>query len=371
MSNNSTSPPCTTLSDEEPEIAQSVKSHDPFYCTSSGAAYQGNSLDLLQDLEPGSVDLVITSPPFALRRSKEYDNKTPEEYNAWFKNFAEEVYRVLPEHGSFVIDIGGGWKKGEPVRSLYHFELLTDLASTKDDGKFYLAQDFYWHNPAKLPTPAQWVTIERIRVTDSVNHVWWLSKTERPKADNKRVLQEYSEAMEHLLQNGYNAGERPGEHDIKKGTFDNPKENGSIPKTGKDYEIEMDPDELRYIADLLEVNEETDSIDNWLEYANTASNTHYLRACREAGIDAHPARFPRQLPHFFIQLLTEPGDTVLDIFAGSNATGRMAENLNRNWLAFEYQKKYLQSSKLRFMTIDDIKEGTLWEEAAEISKKPP
>jgi len=329
---SSTSPARTTVG-EAPPIEQRP-SRNPYYTTSHGEAYLGDSLELLDELEnqldpkDEGIDLVVTSPPFALQREKEYGNKGSGDYNKWFKQFANRVYDVLAEDGSFVVDIGGGWEQGKPVRSLYHFELLTDLAGNK--GPFHLAQDFYWYNPAKLPTPAQWVTIERIRVTDAVNHVWWLSKGERPKADNRRVLRDYSDAMENLIEEGFDGEDRPSGHALSD-QFTDPAEDGSIPP-------------------------------NLIEFANTASNTHYLRACRTVDIDPHPARFPRQLPEFFIQFLTEPGDLVLDIFAGSNTTGRIAQDFQRNWLGFESQEKYLQSSQLRFMTMDDIESEDPWEE---------
>lgn len=320
--NKSTTEPQTNTMDGETEVTMLLSKSEALYTTDSGAAYQGDSKELLKELPDESIDLVVTSPPFGLRREKEYGNETPEDYNDWFMDFAEEVYRVLTEKGSFVIEIGGGWEKGKPVRSLYHFELLIRLAG--DDGPFHLAQDFYWHNPAKLPTPAQWVTIERVRVKDSVNHVWALSKSERPNADNRRVLKEYSDRQKEIMEDGYEDKKRPSGHDISD-KFDDPKEDndGAIPP-------------------------------NLLEISNTASNTHYLRACREKDIDPHPARFPRDLPEFFIKFLSEPGDIVLDIFAGSNTTGRVAQDLDRKWLAFEYNKDYLETSKFRFIPMEEI-----------------
>ena len=308
---------------EETNVSTLMES-DPLYTTSHGAAYQGDSRELLGELDEGSIDLVMTSPPFALQKKKDYGNKDQHQYNDWFIEFAERVYRVLDEQGSFVLDIGGGWVKGKPVRSMYHFKLLVRLV---EEVGFNLAQDFYWYNPAKLPTPAQWVTIERIRAKDAVNHVWWLSKGERPEADNRRVLQEYSDSQKKLMENGYNDKKRPSGHDISD-KFDDPKENGSIPP-------------------------------NLLEIANTASNTHYLKACKEMGAEPHPARFPRQLPEFFINFLTDPDaenkPVVLDIFGGSNMTGWVAENLGRNWLTFEENEEYLQNSKFRFMPMEEIK----------------
>ena len=113
--------------------------------------------------------------------------------------------------GGLVIDIGGAWKPGTPTRSLYHFELL--IALCRDYG-FHLCQEHYWWNPAKLPTPAEWVNVRRVRVKDAVNCIWWLSKTPWPKASNKRILAPYSNSMKSLLKNGYMPKLRPSGHDI-------------------------------------------------------------------------------------------------------------------------------------------------------------
>ena len=359
--------------DEQSDVMNLLES-EPYYTTEKGAAYQGDSRKLLDELPKGEVDLIVTSPPFALRREKAYGNESPEEYNEWFMEFAEKAYRVLADDGSLVIDIGGGWTKGVPTRSTYHFELLTELVG--EDGPFHLAQEMYWYNPAKLPTPAQWVTIERIRLKDAVNHVWWLSKTERPDADNKRVLKEYSDAQKKLMEDGYEDKLRPSEHNISD-KFDKPKEDGAIRPNF--WDIVESPDEIPDFGDILhdagvsddliQAAGEADKLDelarltlpedkipdNVLELANTASNTHYLNACKEVDLDPHPARFPRDLPQFFIQFLTQPDDLVVDIFAGSNMTGWVSEQMNRNWLAFEYQEKYLRTSKLRFMPMEELK----------------
>ncbi|MFC4448142.1 MULTISPECIES: DNA-methyltransferase [Halorussus] len=374
--------------DGNTEITSLLPDSEAYYETSDGAAFQGDSKELLDELPENSIDLVVTSPPFGLRKKKEYGNEDPEDYNEWFMEFVDKVYRVLTEDGSFVVDIGGGWEKGKPVRSLYHFELLTQIAG--DEGPFNLAQDFYWYNPAKLPTPAQWVTIERIRVKDAVNHVWWFSKSERPEADNRRVLKEYSDSQKKLMDEGYRDKKRPSGHDISD-TFDDPEDaDGAIRPNfwdsvnSSDYapefvEILEDADISQELIDVAAENDVLDELvesilsqyvdDNVLELANTASNTHYLNACKETGLDPHPARFPRQLPEFFIKFLTQPDDTVLDIFAGSNMTGRVAQDLERKWLAFEYQKKYLRTSKLRFMKMEEITKPDAqqdWDEVVEL-----
>src|SRR5260370_35577840 len=130
------------------------------YATKLGACYHGDALDLFRGLKTNSGSLDLPSPPFALRRQKAYGNVTPGEYGAWFAPFAEEIYRVLRADGSFVFDLGGAWNRGSGTRSLYQYDLILQL--TREFG-FHLAQEVYWYNPSKLPTPAEWVTIRRTR----------------------------------------------------------------------------------------------------------------------------------------------------------------------------------------------------------------
>lgn len=305
-----------------------------YYSTRMGDAFLGDSLELIKRLPDESVNLICTSPPFALLRQKSYGNVASHEYVEWFLQFACEFKRVLKPDGSLVIDIGGSWVKGAPIRSLYHYDLVLTLCRPEEDrgGGFFLAQELYWYNPAKLPTPAEWVTVRRIRVKDAVNTVWWLSKSEMPKANNRRVLKPYSESQHTLMRNGYKAKLRPSEHQIstKFGT-DN---GGAIPPTI------IKGEDAGEIGEPVAVNV--------ISASNTASNDWYQRRCREENVDPHPARFPAALPEFVINLCTEEGDLVLDPFAGSNMTGFVAERLNRKWLAFEMREEYLLGSKFRF-----------------------
>lgn len=294
----------------EPQPILLVSGHRPAYATQLGEAHVGDSLALMRTMADETVDLVMTSPPFALTRKKAYGNTDAQGYVDWFMPFAYEVHRILKPTGSFVVDIGGSWRRGSPTRALYQYELLLRLA-----GRFEFAQDFFWYNPAKIPGPAEWVTVRRIRVTDAVNPVWWMSKTATPKASNRRVLRPYSESMKQLLKNGYRAKLRPSGHQISRKFLQD--HGGSIPH-------------------------------NLLQIANTESNGPYLRACRKSGIAPHPARFPEALPAFFIKFLTDPGDVVLDPFAGSNVTGRTAELLQRRWVAIELDETYVAGSRFRF-----------------------
>src|SRR5437899_3161082 len=144
------------------------------YRTRLGSTYHGDSRDLLTALPDGEVQAIITSPPFALKTKKQYGNPAQDKYLEWFLSFASEFKRVLAEDGSLVVDIGGAWMPGSPTRSVYQFELL--VALVRKHG-FFLAEEFYWYNRAKLPGPAQWVTIDRVRVKDAVNPMWWLRNT--------------------------------------------------------------------------------------------------------------------------------------------------------------------------------------------------
>jgi len=288
------------------------------YKTTYGKAIWDNSFKVLKEISDNSIDLVITSPPFALRRKKAYGNVSAEEYCEWFFPFAKEIHRVIKKKGSFVLDIGGSWNKGEPTRNLYHFELLVELCKKWD--LFKLAQEFYWFNPAKMPSPAQWVTIERIRVKDSVNPIWWLCKTNAPKASNKNVLIPYSKSMISLLKNGYNSGVRPSGHNVSENW--GKKQKGAIPT-------------------------------NLIIAANTQSSDNYLKACKKFNIKIHPARFARPIPEFFIKFLTKKNDIVLDPFSGSNIVGEVAEKLKRKWISIEIDLEYIIGSAFRFENIGE------------------
>ncbi len=282
----------------------------PIYTTPQGRCIHADALDVLRQLPDNSIALVVTSPPFALRRQKAYGNVTAAQYSDWFWPFAEEIHRVLEPLGSFVLDLGGTWNRGSGTRSLYQYELVIRLSKL-----FHLAQEFYWYNPSKLPTPAEWVTIKRTRVKDAVNTIWWLSKTETPRADNRRVLRPYSRSMRRLLRDGYQTAMRPSQHAI--GPHFRRDNGGAIPP-------------------------------NLLELPNTHSQDGYIRRCKAAGLPVHPARFPPGLPDFFVRFLTEPGQLVLDPFAGSNVTGYQAEQLQRRWLSVEINGDYVAGSRLRF-----------------------
>lgn len=299
----------------------------PAYTTSLGAAYCGDSRQLLEKLPDQSINLVITSPPFALLREKEYGNKAQTEYVDWLCSFAKIVYRKLKEDGSFILDLGGAYERGSPTRSLYNFRVPIRFC---DELGFVFNEDFYWHNPSKLPSPIEWVNKRKLRVKDSINTIWWFGRSPWAKANVSNVLAEYSERMKTLIKDPaafFDAAKRPSGHDVTL-------------KFGKDNGGAIPP--------------------NLLQIPNSESNGQYTAACKAIDVAPHPARFPSKLPQFFIRFLTDPGDLVVDIFAGSNTTGMVAEEEDRRWLAFDERADYLAASAFRFLPksvpVDDLRD---------------
>ncbi|GBR72549.1 modification methylase PvuII [Candidatus Termititenax aidoneus] len=300
--------------------SESINNQMIGYETNQGISLQGNSINLLQTIKDESINLVVTSPPFALQRQKSYGNKEQNEYVDWLCEFGKAVYPKLKNDGSFVIDIGGAYEKGTPVYSLYQFRVLIKLC---DEIGYDLAQPFYWHNPSALPAPIEWVNKRKVRAKTSVNTVWWLCKNaELCKANVSNVLTPYSARMQRLI--------RHPEEFIK--------EEGTIRPSG-------------HILGMSSWSKDNGGAipPNLLQFSNSESNSQYLKYCKDFGITSHPARFPVSLPEFFIKFLTDTGDLVVDIFAGSNTTGYVAERLNRKWVSFELSKDYVANSIFRFI----------------------
>ena len=290
------------------------------YKTSHGTCLCGDSLKLLSKIEDASINLVVTSPPFALQRKKSYGNEEQEQYVDWLCQFGEIVYKKLRDDGSFVIDIGGAYESGTPSYSLYQFRALIKLC---DEIGFSLAQPFYWHNSSALPAPIEWVNKRKLRAKTSVNTIWWLCKDSLDcKANVSNVLVPYSTRMQQLMSNPEDfikeeSTLRPSGHVMGKSSWSK-NNGGAIPP-------------------------------NMLQFPNSESNSQYLRYCKSVGIKGHPARYPASLPEFFIKLLTDENDLVVDIFGGSNTTGMVAEKLHRRWLSYELSQEYVASSVFRFI----------------------
>lgn len=308
------------------------------YSTRYGRLFLDDSVKLsnsyLRRYYKNKFNLIITSPPFPLNNKKRYGNLQGGSYYNWFMGLAPIFSDLLTDDGSLIIEIGNSWEPGRPVQSLLHLECLFGLVQNSDTD-LRLIQEFICYNPSRLPSPAQWVTINRIRTVDSYTHVWWIAKKDFPKADNSKVLRPYSKKMERLIKTKkFNAGRRPSEHEISETAF--AKDNGGS--------IAHNLFELESIDSRRDVR----LPHNVLSFSNSTSNDYYLKRCRQEKITPHPARMQSGLINFFTEFLTEENDLVLDLFAGSNTTGYCAEKLKRRWFAVEANEDYAYDSIIRF-----------------------
>lgn len=306
----------------------------------SGRYYIGNSEEILnyrplRNLK-GKVQLILTSPPFPLNEKKSYGNMTGNQYLEWFASLAPKFAEMLTEDGSIVIEMGNVWEPKRPVQSLLPLKSLMSFVENEEAG-LRLIQQFVCYNPSRLPSPAQWVTVNRMRTVDSFTNVWWIAKSDFPKADNSKVLRPYSDSMLSLLRRGdFNAGKRPSGHDISEDGFLRDC-GGSIAHNF--FELDsMDAERKIRLPDPF----------NAFSLSNSASNDFFTRTCKERGIKPHPARMQMGLAAFFIQYLTDRGDWILDPFAGSNTTGYAAARLGRRWIAIDAKEEYVEQSKIRF-----------------------
>jgi DNA modification methylase len=313
-----------TLAPEEgPKVVEAYK-------TTLGRMLHGRVEDALTtsplvDLV-GKVNLIITSPPFPLVRKKRYGNETGEKYIEWLKRLANPLADLLTDDGSIVIEIGNAWEEGSPVMSTLPLEALLAF---KRAANLNLCQHVICHNPARLPSPAAWVNLKRARLKDSFTHVWWMSKSEFPKADNRRVLNPYSSDMKKLLKRqSYNAGRRPSGHVISESGFLTD-HGGAIGPNVLDLTGEHYPEAL-------------------LKFTGTSWDASYRTYCKDKGLLAHPARMQSSLSAFFIQFLTDEDNLVFDPFGGSNTTGSVAEDMKRRWLTVEAERTYVDGSAGRF-----------------------
>ena len=308
------------------------------YKTKLGRMFVGDFVEVSRSFllryYKNKFNLILTSPPFPLNKKKRYGNLQGNEYHDWFVKLAPIFSKLLADDGSLVIEVGNTWENKRPVQSLLHLECLFGLVKNPDSD-LRLIQEFVCYNPSRLPSPAQWVTVNRFRTVDSYTHVWWIAKTDLPKADNSKVLRPYSKSMQRLIRTKrFNAGKRPSEHGIDPSAF--AKDNGgSIPHNLFELE-DIDP------------KRDVRLPHNVLSFSNTTSNDYYLRRCREENVSPHPARMHQGLINFFTEFLTDENDLVLDCFAGSNTTGYCAEKLKRRWISVEADEEYARDSVVRF-----------------------
>lgn len=311
------------------------------YRTGRGRMYRGRVEDALGhaafEALKGKVSLILTSPPFPLVHKKRYGNETGETYLTWLQALATPLTDLLADDGSIVIEIGNAWEAGSPVMSTLPLEALLAFKRAAD---LHLCQHVICHNPARLPSPAAWVTIRRIRLKDSFTHVWWMSRSKEPKANNRNVLKPYGREMKKLLRTQkYNAGERPSGHVIS--------ETGFL----KDHGGSISANVVEFAND--------ESPGSIVKFTGTHWDAGYREYCKSLDLPAHPARMQASLAAFFIQFLTDVDDLVLDPFAGSNTTGAVAEELDRRWISVEADGDYVDGSRGRFEIFRNLREPTV------------
>lgn len=303
------------------------------YSTGRGQYFRGDVNETLKSKTlkkyKGKINLILTSPPFPLVKKKEYGNLVGQEYIDWMTETASNCLDFLTEDGSLVIEIGNAWEAGQPTISTIPMEALLSIKKTTG---LFLCQEIIVHNPARLPSPVEWVNIQRSRLKDSWTRVWWLSKTPNPKASNLNVLREYSNSMKSILKNKkYNSGKRPSGHKLGDKSFLQ-NNGGSISPSFLDFA-------QKYLFD---------SDNSSISLSNSANQKDYQNHCDHFALKRHPARMQSTLVDFFIHFLTEENDTVMDIFAGSNTTGWRSEELNRKWIGIERDWEYGLGSIGRF-----------------------
>ena len=300
----------------------------------SGLSYHGDSLKLIKSNKfrkkyKGKINLIFTSPPFNLILKKKYGNKYGQEYIDWLSKFSEPLTDLLTEDGSIVIELGNSWNKGEPTFSTVPLESLLEF---KRKSNLHLCQEFICHNPGRLPSPAQWVTVNRIRVKDSYTRIWWLSKTPYPKSDNTQILVKYSNSMLRKIKNGnVNAGKRPSGHTITDNFLKN--NGGSISPNF----LNVSNGEFLF-----------EDIENSLSIPNSNNQITYNKFCKDNKLPSHPARMQIGLTEYFVRFLTNENDIVFDPFGGSNTTGMVSEVLKRRWVSCEMNLDYIKGSLIRF-----------------------
>lgn len=273
-----------------------------------GRVLWGAIEDAVGMIEDGSVSLLMTSPPYPQLREKQYGNLDSRRHVDWLTDVIRQMIPKIAKNGSIALNLGDVYQRGTPTLDPYCERLLLRLI---DDLGLHLAGRFEWQNPSKMPAPAEWCTVRRVRVKSSLERIYWLSPSPHPYANNREVLQPYGASMRRKLADGGETPQRrPSGYEMQAGAFSRDN-GGSIPG-------------------------------NLLTAANTESAGQYMRYCREQGLPIHPARYPSALPEFFIKMLTNPGNLVADIFAGSLKTAEVARALGRDFLCIERVLEYIR-----------------------------
>lgn len=302
-----------------------------FFDTDAGICLAMNAEDASAVVERGSIQALISSPPFPLNTQKAYGGlRDTATWLRWMTELAEGWKDLLAPTGSLILQLGDAYYRGSPTLSPYIERLTLALI---DDLGYHLAGRLYWENPNAC-APMEWVAVRRVRVRPSTTPVLWFSKNEHCKANNRNVLKPYAEStIKRTLGRPSAPTKRPSGYDM--GHWSWARDNGgAIPG-------------------------------NLIRASNTSSNDRYRRLSRAHGLPLHPATMPGELANFLIRLTTDPGDIVMDPFFGSGTTGEQAEILGRRFIGIERSLAYLTGAAFRFDNSPGFKfHGPRWSPVA-------
>ena len=249
----------------------------------------GDCLDVMRTIPDNSVDLIVTSPPYADARRHTYGGVSTDEYVDWFCERAVEMYRILTPTGSFVLNIKEKAVDGE--RHTYVIELI--LALKREVG-FRWVEEYIWHKTTAMP--GKW----KYRFRDSWERLPHFSKTRNVKMNQDAVKVPIGDWTDKRLSN-------LSENDLSR------QESATNSKVGR-------------------------RMANW-EGKELVYPTNVLHRSPIAHNTGHSAAFPEWLPEFFINLFTDEGDVVLDPFLGSGTTYRVAARMNRVPVGIEINRE--------------------------------
>ena len=284
------------------------------YRTSDGLALWAHAEDAASVIEPGSVNLILTSPPYPVVK-REYGRFSVPEWLAWMNRLTGMWKDLLADDGTIAVNLMDVFVSGSPALSPY-VERFT--LSAIDNHGLHLAGRMPWHSPSKLGN-IQWTAKAKVRPKNTLEHVILFSKSPHPAWDITRMPRgEYGarSAAKAASDAKRAAARRPSGYDINPKAFSGQAE-GPLPG-------------------------------NLIIAGGASGSDTYSRRCRALGLETHPARYPEELPRRIITLTTAPGDTVYDPMAGSNTTGKVASELGRRFIASEAMRSYAEASALRF-----------------------
>jgi site-specific DNA-methyltransferase (adenine-specific) len=251
--------------------------------------FHGDSKEQLKFIADNSVDLIVTSPPYADQRKNTYGGISHDRYVAWFLPISEQLFRVIKPSGTFILNIKEKVVDGE--RSTYVMELVMEM---RKQGWLW-TEEFIWHK--KNCYPGKWPN----RFRDAWERLLQFNKD--------RKFQMYQEEV--MVPMGDWANSRLKNLSETDKTRDNSKVGSGFGK----------------------------NISNWLE-REKAYPTNVLHLATECNNKSHSAAFPEELPEWFIKLFTKEYDTVLDPFMGSGTTIIVANRMKRHAIGIDIVPEY-------------------------------